>query len=200
MMLPTGRTVSENVNIKISFLKPLYRKVCFCISASQIMTVESNVYIIDWKQKLRPPLFSPVAPTGPSCGAQLCSVCWRVSNYQRFLEEKQALNGLRLHSKCLVVSRLTASNYKSSTSYFNQLDQQVDGVYFWPATNVSFMNPMVPSPGTKEGEPGTTATNQKCTLTQNLQHCSLWVPLSLQQLGLGKAAITVDAMWRDSDV
>lgn len=81
---------------------------------------------------------------------------------QTFLEEnlRPVLYWFNQHQQYVLVSCLTASNYKSSTSYFNQLDQQADGVYFWTATSASFMNPMELSPSTKEAEPGTTATNQ----------------------------------------
>lgn len=113
---------------------------------------------------------------------------------------RHILNWSNLHLQQHWSHVFTASNYKSSTSYFNQLDQQADGICFWPTTSVSFMNPRVLSPSTNQGEPRTTATNQKCTLTQNLKHCSHsdWAPVSNHQLGFGKATITIGAMWIDS--
>lgn len=63
------------------------------------------------------------------------------------------------------------------------------------------MNPWALSPGTEEGEPRSTATNQKNVLKRKIYNAAR-IPAELQfhfhQLGFGRATIAVGVMWKDN--
>lgn len=64
------------------------------------------------------------------------------------------------------------------------------------------MNPWALSPSTEEGEPRSTATNQKKNVLKGKIYSAAHIPSELQfhfhQLGFGRATIAVGVMWKDN--
>lgn len=130
---------------------------CICIVYFWFIWMHNPLYKLTGPIGLKPPLVPLQQPRAGELGpTRPCSARWRVSNYQTFREKnvffRPVLKWSNLHQQYVLNSYLTrASNYKSSKSYFNQLDQQADGIEFWLAPSISFMNPMVLSPSKNRG-------------------------------------------------